>query len=182
MLLPKKFRQWMANQILKSKLKKSQRKKHFFGWDDFQSIGIVARINSEGDYNSIKNISSQLKKEGKEVQIIAYIPEKVIPDYLVSSGIGIFFNVNDLTSFLIPKNDFVNGFVESEPDVLLDLSFSSSFVIKYIVALSQAKMKIGNDNPEKTDFYDLMLKIGDESDMIHFVEQMKYYLSVIKSK
>ena len=182
MLLPKKFRQWMANQILKSKLKKLQRKKQFFGWENFQSIGIVARIDSEADYNSIKKISSQLKKEGKEVQIIAYIPEKIIPDYLVSSAIGIFFNVNDLSSFLIPKNDFVNGFVESEPDVLLDLSFSSSFVIKYIVSLSKAKMKIGNDNSVKTEFYDLMLKIEDESDVAHFVDQVKYYLNVIKAK
>ena len=182
MLLPKKFRQWVANYILRKRLTKLQREKHFFAWDTFQSIGIVARIDTEEDYNSIRNISSQLKKEGKEVQVIAYIPEKIIPDYLVSSGVGIFFNINDLSDFLIPKNDFVNGFIDSEPDILLDLSFSSSFVIKYIVSLSKAKMKIGDDNPSKKSYYDFMIKIEDESDIVHFVDQVKYYLSVIKAK
>jgi len=182
MILPKKFRQWMADIILKRKLKSVKREKHYFSWDDFRSIGILTRMESEDDYKKIKVIASQLKKSGKEVQVIGYVPDKIIPSYLISSGIGYFFNMNDLNSFLIPKTDFINGFIDSEPEVLLDLSFSSSFVIKYIVGLSRAKMKIGNTDEIKSSFYDLMLQIEDESDVNHFLEQVKYYLSVIKSK
>jgi hypothetical protein len=182
MILPKKFRQWMAEIILKRKLKSIRREKRYYSWDDFTSIGILTRMESEDDFRQIKTIASQLKKSGKEVQVIAYIPDKVIPSYLVSSGIGYFFNMNDLNSFLIPKSDFIQGFIQSRPDVLLDLSFSSSFVIKYIVGLSHAKMKIGNTNKTKAMFYDLMIQIEDESDVNHFLDQVKYYLNVVKSK
>ncbi len=182
MILPKRFRQWVANTLLKRKLKSFSRKKQYFAWDDFKTIGILCRIENEGDFNSIKNIAASFKKSGKEVQVVAYIPEKIIPDYLVSSGLGYFFNMNDISAFLIPKSDFVHGFMESSPDILLDLSFSSSFVIKYILALSRAKMKIGNPDESKKAFYDLILSVEDEKDKVHFVEQMKYYLNVIKSK
>ncbi len=182
MILPKKFRQWVANLLLRKKLKSFHREKKYFSWEDFKSIGILCRIESEGDYQSIKNIVSLFQKSGKEVQVVGYVPGKIIPDYLISSGLGYFFNMNDLNAFLIPKSDFVRGFMDSNPDLLLDLSFSSSFVIKYILALSHAKMKIGNPDESKKAFYDLILSVEDEQDKVHFVEQMKYYLNVIKSK
>ena len=71
------------------------------------------------------------------------------------------FYQKDLNWFYKPQNYIIDNFVKRDYDILINLCDSSCIPIKYLVAKSIARFKIGMYE-ENFDIYDLMIELKKE--------------------
>ncbi len=81
----------------------------------------------------------------------------------------------DLNWMKLPKPGPVDDFIKTEFDVLFNISLEQNRVLDYITALSRAKFKTGW-SPEKRNFFDLNINIGEKQDALYLAEQQIFYL------
>ncbi len=81
----------------------------------------------------------------------------------------------DLNWMGLPKPGPVDDFIKTEFDVLFNISLEQNLVLDYITALSRAKFKTGW-SPEKRNFFDLNINIGNKQDALFLAEQQIFYL------
>lgn len=166
--------------ILNKEFKKNHRSKFFQNINDIKSIAILFNINNEEEYKNILKIAKTFRAEKKTVYIVSFVNEKVIPNYITPTINFDVITLKNLNFFNIPKNNFINDFINNEYDLLIDLSNDNNFIFKYLIALSKAKLKIGDFSEEKKFYLDLMIKNTDKKDVKLFVENIKHYLTVLK--
>ena len=77
-----------------------------------------------------------------------------------------------------PQNYIIDNFIKKEYDILINLSDSSCIPIKYLVASSVARFKIGRFE-EGYEIYDLMIKLEKEKGKERLMEEIKHYLNLI---
>ena len=82
----------------------------------------------------------------------------------------------------MPKNDYLNKFIDQEMDILIDLSRDDNFVVDYLTSLSKAKFKIGQFNDDQQNRFDFMLKAKKEISFESFIDQILHYSMILKSK
>jgi len=75
----------------------------------------------------------------------------------------------------LPKPGPVDDFIKTEFDVLFNIALEQNRVLDYITALSRAKFKTGW-SPEKRNFFDLNINIGNKHDALYLAEQQIFYL------
>lgn len=76
----------------------------------------------------------------------------------------------------LPVSAVVTNFIETEFDLLLNISLQQNLVLDYITALSKAKFKIGW-SPEETNYFDLNINIGTKQDALYLAKQQIFYLA-----
>ena len=89
-----------------------------------------------------------------------------------------FFYQKDLNWYYKPQNYIIDNFIKKEYDILINLSDSSCIPIKYLVASSVARFKIGRFE-EGYEIYDLMIKLEKEKGKERLMEEIKHYLNLI---
>lgn len=166
--------------ILNRKLEKNYRNKFFQNIDDIKNMILFFNINDEDEYKNILKITKSLQEEKKIVSVISVINERVIPNYINPTIRFDVITLKDLNFFNIPKNNFVNDFINNEYDLLIDFSEDDDFIFKYLLALSKAKLKIGDISEAKKKYLDLMIKNTDKKNHKLFIENIKHYLTVLK--
>ena len=77
-----------------------------------------------------------------------------------------------------PQNYIIDNFIKKEYDILINVSDSSCIPIKYLVASSMARFKIGQFE-EGYEIYDLMIKLDKEEVLERLMEEIKHYLNLI---
>ncbi len=80
-----------------------------------------------------------------------------------------------------PKSALVLNFINTEFDLLLDISLSSSIYAQVIRGLSKASLKAGWSNAVP-DFFDFRIDVSKRPEPVFLVEQLTHYLSDIKTK
>jgi len=75
----------------------------------------------------------------------------------------------------LPKPGPVDDFIKTEFDVLFNIALEQNLVLDYITSLSHAKFKTGW-SPEKHNFFDLNINIGNKQDALYLAEQQIFYL------
>lgn len=88
---------------------------------------------------------------------------------------------NDLTWWGLPRPEKTEEFINMKFDVLLNISLSPNLVIDYITALSQAKFKVGW-SPDEHNYFDLNIKIEQNSDAMYLAKQQIFYLAQLNKK
>ena len=86
--------------------------------------------------------------------------------------------IQDLNWYYKPQNYIIDNFIKKEYDILINLSDSSCIPIKYLVASSVARFKIGRFE-EGYEIYDLMIKLEKEKGKERLMEEIKHYLNLI---
>lgn len=81
----------------------------------------------------------------------------------------------DLNWLGLPKPGPVDDFIKTEFDILFNIAMEQNPVLDYVTALSQAKFKTGW-SPEKRNFFDLNINIGNKQDALYLAEQQIFYL------
>ena len=78
-----------------------------------------------------------------------------------------------------PQNYIIDNFIKKEYDILINLCDSSCIPIKYLVASSVARFKIGQ-HEEGYEIYDLMISLTKKEDnMKKLISEIAKYLKVI---
>ena len=80
-----------------------------------------------------------------------------------------------------PKSEDLKSFVNSEYDLLLDLSVTELIPLQSVLVSSAASFKVGWKEPEN-NFYDLTVEISGKKNCRYLTEQIIHYLEYINRK
>lgn len=172
---------WSGNLILNRRLKKSNRNKQTYNLSSAHTIDILFDATSTSDFKIVKVFVDKLIENNKQVKVLGYVNNKMIPQQLYLINHFNFFCKKDKNIVKIPKSDIALEFINSQSDILLDLSLTNFFCLKYIASLKNSSFKIGKFITEKSHL-DMMIDINKEESMLYLIEQIVHYLNLIKPK
>lgn len=168
--------------MLSYKLSKLVRFKTLVNITQATSIGLVYKVEDEAMFNTVKLLIKEITTEKRQVMALGFVDDYSIPDFCVAAYSGYYFNKKALNWLYAPKSDYILTFINKEYDILIDLSTSGDYVLKYIVALSRAKLKVGRQRKGFEKYYDLMIRMKKKDSLKDFADQAIHYLTVLKSK
>jgi hypothetical protein len=160
-----------------------RRLKQGFDLEKVKKVGILWDATFENDFQHLAALNRQLNEMGKSVEVITWIPGKMVPDRLTGLTYMKFLRKSDLNWAFIPASIDAREFMKTNFDLIIDINPSSLFQLNYITFLSNAPMKVGPDitaEPEKAP-YDLMIKAPRPFSIAFFLEQTMHYLAMISS-
>ncbi|MCF8403341.1 MAG: hypothetical protein K9H58_05330 [Bacteroidales bacterium] len=147
-----------------------------------KSIGIVYQVTNENTFKSIGRLVQTLAENNREVLVVGFVEGKEIPTYCVTANSGYYFNRQSVRWTHIPKNDYVNKFMDKEFDILFDLSEKDKLTIKYITGLSKAKLKVGRFSARNEKYLDMMIALKSTDSLDVLIDQSLFYLRTINSR
>ncbi len=168
--------------LLKRNFNRSIRNRILVNLNLAESVVIICQINSEEQFKQLNALVKELTTNRRKVMLIGFVNDKGIPDYCVVAGPGYYFSQQDLNWLGIPKNDYILKFIEKDLDILMDLTRNDNFTTKYIVALSKAKLKTGQQSNAKEPYLDVMIDMDNSHSMNDFITQTLHYLTLLKNR
>ena len=159
-------------------LKLNQRVKSVCNVDEAKSIGILYDATSEENINKIKPFVSYFFELRKDVKALGYVNDKKLSYCHTPKLQYDFFYQKDLNWFYKPQNYIIDNFVKRDYDILINLCDSSCIPIKYLVAKSIARFKIGMYE-ENFDIYDLMIELKNKKSIQKLMDEIKHYINLI---
>lgn len=149
---------------------------------DARSLGLIYKVTDEALFNMVKKLIKDLSNDKRSIMALGFVDDLTIPDYCVAAFSGYYFNKKVLNWYKAPKSDYISTFIQKEYDILIDLSSTDEYVLKYILALSNAKFKVGRQRRGYEKYYDLMLRMKKRATPKEYIDQVIHYLTVLKSK
>ncbi len=144
--------------------------------NDAKNIGIIYDSTDPDQDITITKFAEMLRNKGKKVEIMAFINDKKIDH----KGDITIFNPKVVNWYGIPLDERVNAFCNKPFDLLICAIMKESRPLEYIAYLSKAKYRIGPFDQQKTHCYDLMIEMGNKTDLNYLLQQMVYFLENIK--
>ncbi len=173
------FKHKIGQWIFHRELKLNKRKKSVSNLDDAKSIGILFEATSKEQILEVKPLVDYFFKLRKDVKAFGYVNSKKFDECHIPKLQYDFFNLKDLNWYYKPQNDYILNFVKKEYDILINLSDSNCIPLKYLVASSLARFKVGK-HEEGYEIYDLMIKLDKKDDnMKKLISEIAKYLKVI---
>lgn len=165
--------------VFQRDLKRNLRSKSISNLEEARSIGILFEGTTKEQIDTVKPLVDYFFGLKKDVKALGFINSKKTSNFHTPRLQYDFFNVKDLNWYYKPQNYIIKNFVRKEYDILINLSDSSCIPIKYLVASSLARFKVGKFE-EGYDIYDLMIKLDDKEDTIkNLISEIAKYLNVI---
>jgi len=139
-------------------------------------IGILFEGTEMNDCKVVVDYAKSLKKEGKNVKLLAYLDSKQELDNFEFPH----FEKKDLDWALRPRCEAVKSFLQQPFDILINLPKHENIPLEYIAALSNAKFRVGplTDN---TSCYELMIEATGAKDLKAFLNQVTFFLRQMKT-
>ena len=168
--------------VLKRESRRISRGRQICNLNNASRIGIVYYLPDETTYRKVSAFVKQLQDSGKKVKALGYVESKMLTgmflpklsyDFLYPSGLS--WNYKPVS---IPAKDFI----ESEFDILIDLSTEDILPLLFITALSRAKFKAGMQSADRAGFLDLMISLQEKQELDELITQIDHYLSIINTE
>jgi hypothetical protein len=157
------------------------RKQKPFNLNNARTLALLYYLPDETTYKLVETILTKFSDMNLKVSVVCYTDLKVFPHYFIpkiSQDIIISKNVNWRFQ---PKNAFVKEFINTEFDILIDLSLAEYLPLLYCSALSKAGLKVGRYQEDYQVFYDLLIHAGPDETIDSFATQVIHYLSRINN-
>jgi len=149
------------------KLEETRNSVSFF---EAKKVGILYSSGSLEQHHAIKKFVSDLESTGKKVVVLTYLGKgKDNHEFLFN-----YFTKRDFNGWGKTENQHINDFVEQPFDFLYCLDFNLNLYIKYLLALSKSKCRIGAYSEENNPFYELMVKPSENS-TVSLIHSMQHY-------
>ena len=165
-MLSKKFLQYRTN----SWLKKNHTIRANGSYDKAENVGIIFTIYDLKKHETVKKFINQLKKDDKNVEVLAYLPKGAQNfEFLFD-----FFTDKDLNFWGSFTSEVVIKFVKQPYDYLFNLDSDSNGMVSNVMAMSNAKCRIGKVIEGNEKFCEMMVQSpnGTTSSLIN--EMYKY--------
>jgi hypothetical protein len=175
-------KQFVGESILGYRYARLQREKKVVNLMEAESIGLVYKVTNEGLFTAVKKLIKDLTTEKRQVMALGFVDDLSIPDYCVAAYSGYYFNRKDLNWYKAPKSDYITAFINKEYDILIDLSTSNDYILKYIIAMSRARFKVGRQRKGMEPFYDLMMRMKRSAHYEEYIGHALHYLTLLKSR
>ncbi|MEQ8323218.1 MAG: hypothetical protein RIC15_02560 [Vicingaceae bacterium] len=163
---------------LRRKLKNHQRNRELKNLGQCNSILLLSCESNDMEARQMNEFLAVLKSDGKEVFSL-FLPDfKRKEEKTYSANIEV-INKDHLNYIGIPSSSYIDELVNREFDLLIDLSISDHFPLKYIHAMSQVKFRVGPAFNYKRDYADLTIELTDIQGVEYLISQIKFYLTNI---
>ena len=178
----KNIRLKIGTYFLKKQLEVIVRERQAFNLDNAQSFGILYEAVDQESFETINNFVEVLKRAGKYVQVLGYVPAKRFEqDYFLKLDFHL-YKYSDVNWSYIPSKQCVTDFIQRDYDVLIDLSLNEHFPLQYVAALSRAKFKIGKDSVQNQKIHDMLITITEPNfNLKEFIRIIRHYMSMINN-
>ncbi|MFV0365992.1 MAG: DUF6913 domain-containing protein [Mangrovibacterium sp.] len=158
----------LSNYWLKSELKKIKRtNKAFVNINQANTLGLIWQ---EGDMSAVNALEKALVLRNIKVKKLCYSETER----------EITFTAKDFSFLGKPKTELLHRFTVQPFDILIDITRSTKYEVKAIRALSKARFKVGSST-EDVSYLDLNIQIDEKDSAEYLVEQILFYLEVIKN-
>jgi hypothetical protein len=159
-----------------------RRERRVINLGEARMIGVVYLLPDEPAYRTISAYVKKLQDTGKIVKALGYVESKRLTgqflpklsyDFLYPSGLNWIFK---------PVSTAAKDFMETDFDILLDLSMDDQLPVMYITGMSKAKFKAGMKSDLRSRYLDLMIELEEKDGLDELIEQIDHYLSIINKK
>lgn len=159
-----------------------KRKKKFLNHNNARSFGILYDASVEDHYRFITLLVKDLQQDQKRVKTLGFVTQKKMPEYCFPKLTFEFCNAASFNWMQKPKQKNINDFLAEDFDVLIDFTPSGFFQMKYVTAISMAKMKTGRFAEKYIDIYDFMIHLDDKASIKETSDQMIHYLKMFDNE
>ncbi|MBW3545764.1 MAG: hypothetical protein KY428_09255 [Bacteroidetes bacterium] len=136
-----------------------------------KSVGIVFTMHHLEDYEAIRQFENKLKKDGKVVKVLSYLPKNV-ENFDFHYDI---FSHTDFTATGKIKAENIKEFIQQKFDYLICLDKAPNMYIDYIMAASAACFRIGNYGENKEPLFELMIRQNGSDSVSNLIKQIQHY-------
>ena len=141
-------------------------------------IGILYSVEDRHKHDLITNFVERLEGGNKKVEVLTFLgKDRENYDFKYD-----FFTIKDLswTGKLNALN--VIDFSNKKFDFLFYLDVEPSLLLESVLAMSQSKCRVGPyTEPPHSDFYELMIRIENKTDIGSFIDQVFFYTNKLVS-
>lgn len=165
-MLTDKFLQYRTN----SWVKKNHTIRANGAYGKAENVGIIFTIYDLKKHETVKNFIKRLKNDDKKVEVLAYLPKETQNfEFLFD-----FFTDKDLNFWGSFTSEAVIKFVKQPYDYLFNIDDSSNSLVNNVMAMSNAKCRIGKLIEGQEKFYEMMVQSPKGSTASLIDEMYKY--------
>ena len=151
-------------------------------FNDIKTVGVLFDASDEEKYRRAAHLIRHFRGLNKKVNAIGVIFAKEDPHYLDTTLSYNYIKNKDVNWYYLPKSIFVDDFIKSEFDLLIDLNFDKIPSLRFITESSMSHCKVGLNQGDDDLIYDFMLEGIPPSDINMFLKQLLHYLELIKTQ
>jgi hypothetical protein len=140
-------------------------------FQEAKQIGILFTWEGEKKVEIIEHFISELKISGKKSTVLCFYYRK---DDIPSRTFN-YFTPQDFDHFASVKTESLRQFINVEFDFLFHLDTFKNVYIEYILAFSKAKCRVSRLDFERKEFYDFMIKTGENEGIEHLCRHVLHY-------
>ena len=144
---------------------------------DATNIGILFDASKLENVDLINEYSAKFRELGKRIELLAYHQSTKNTENLKFP----LFTSREINWYYKPSGEKVKRFMSTKFDLVINANIEDCEPLDYIAAMSKARYRIGCYSPGKTSHYDLMISLKQESSLSHYMDQVNYYLEIIKT-
>jgi hypothetical protein len=158
----------------KNQLKKNKALRQSIPYTQAGAVGIVYTIDDRAKHDAIKSFIHRLEKDGKKVNVIAFLPpKKENHEFLFD-----FFSAKDVSVFGALNSPLALKFADTPFDYLYYLDKEANPYILYILARSKARCRVGGFSENAKPFLEMM--IDRASTTQHLIDGIIKYATQLK--
>ncbi len=151
--------------------------RHTVGYQEADHVGILFSQVDRPKYAAVRNLAKQLKKDGKKVDVLCYLSKNgenydFLYNYITSKDVSLWGKMH---------SDAAITFAQQPFDYLFYLDLKSNIYLENILAMSQAKCRIGFYQKQGDDILELMLSVKKDPVMSEVIEQIFFYTQKLGS-
>ena len=170
----------IGNYLLKKEMSKQHRQVVVSNLGTANKVGIIYYAEDEGTYKVVKEFVKSLREEGiRKIRAIGYVDKKEVPEHFPVKLEFDYFSKKDMNWYQKPSGVVVDNFLQEDFDILIDLSVDDHYPLKYLLARSKAKFKVGKQNEGKNAIFDMRIELEQVKSLRFLITQLSHYLNII---
>ena len=181
MKLIQDIREKFARSSLLKQVHEMNRQQKQTNLESARTLALLYYLPDEATYQIAETLLSKLNKMNLKVRVVCYTDLKTIPHYFIPKITQDIITSKDVNLLYQPQKPFVKEFINTEFDILIDLSLSNYLPLLYCAALSKAGLKVGRFQEDHELYYDLMIHAAQDETLDTFASQVIHYLSRINN-
>jgi hypothetical protein len=175
------IREKFAKSSLLQQVNELNRKQKQINLESARTVALLYYLPDEATYKAVELILSRLNEMNLKIRVVCYTDSKISPHYFIPKITQDIITGKDVNWRFQPQKPFVKEFIETEYDILIDLSLEDHLPLLYCAALSKAGLKVGRFQEDHQLFYDLMIHTATDETIDSFTTQVIHYLSRINN-
>ena len=181
MKIVQNIREKFAKSFLLQQVNEMNRKQKQINLESARTVALLYYLTDEASYKTAESILIRLIELNLKIRVVCYTDLKIAPHYFIPKITQDILTSKDVNWRYQPQKPFVKEFVDTEYDILIDLSLDDHLPLLYCAALSKAGLKVGRFQEDHQLFYDLMIQTGPDETIDSFSIQVIHYLSRINN-